>query len=317
MNPGFLFRSKRAQKGRFKVFVQGKTMIAHAILGAGAHEKDLRLLRSPALIVHASRQFACADNAELLIIFGGDGTIHHFLPELVRSQKPVLIVPCGSGNDLARALGIRSRADAANLVGNFIEGTSSIGYIDIGVVTDSTGKQTFFCCTAGVGLDAIAAQFANGMPRALRARGGYLIAAMAGVLKNPKLQLTVSAETGSDAQTFELAACLFTAANTPSFGGGLRIAPSARLDDGQLDCILADAMTKPRLVRASMSLFRSTHLDLPEVHFMRLPSLHIESKPRARVYADGEFVCETPCHLHVAPRALCVLARRSERPIEK
>ena len=288
-------------------------MLAHAILGPGARDSDLRRLRSTGLIIHGSEQFACAGDVDLFIILGGDGTIHRFLPELVRSEKPVLIVPCGSGNDLARALGIGSRADAVALARDFVQGNAAIRYIDIGIITDSAGRQIPFCCTAGVGLDAIAAQMANRMPRWLRARGGYLLAAINGVLKNPKLELTVSAENGSDAQTIERAACLFTAANTPSFGGGLPIAPNARLEDGQFDCILAQAMTKPRLLRASLSLFRGTHLDLPEVHSMRLPSINIESEPPARVYADGEFVCETPCQLRIGPGALGVLSFRSDR----
>lgn len=292
-------------------------MIAHAILGPGARDKELRLLRSTGLIIHASEQLAGIDDVDLFIILGGDGTIHLFLPELVRSEKPVLIVPCGSGNDLARALGIRSVADAVTLARNFVHGSATIRHIDIGIITDCTGKGTPFCCTAGVGLDAAAGQFANSLPRWLRSRGGYLVAAMNGVLANPKLELTLSTRSGSQTNKIERAACLFTIANTSSFGGGLAIAPNARLDDGQFDCILADAMTKPRLARASFSLFRGTHLELPEVHFMRVESAHVESNPPTNVYADGEFVCETPCDVRITTGMLRVLSLEPATPIEE
>lgn len=283
-------------------------MIAHAILGPGARDEHLRLLRSTRLVIHSSGQLPDPADVALFIVLGGDGTMHRFLPELVRSQKPVLIVPCGSGNDLARALGIHSAAAATTLARHFVDGNAAIRQIDIGIITDSAGKKTPFCCTAGVGLDAAAGQFANRMPRWLRARGGYLIAAINGILANPKLELTITIRNASEVHSIEQTACLFTIANTPSFGGGLRIAPDARLDDGQFDCILADAMTKPRLVRASLSLLRGTHLGLPEVHSTRVTTVRIESSPPATVYADGEFVCETPCEVCIAPGALRVLS---------
>lgn len=288
-------------------------MLAHAILGPGARDSDLRRLRSTALIVHihASGQFMCADDVDLFIVLGGDGTIHRFLPELVRLQKPVLIVPCGSGNDLARALGIRSVADAAGLARDFVHGNAAFHHIDIGIITDSMGKETPFCCTAGLGLDAVAGQVANRMPSWLRARGGYLIAAMSAVFINPNLELTVSPLSGSEPETIQRTACLFTMANTPSFGGGLPIAPDARLDDGQFDCILADAMTQPRLARAAFALFRGAHLALPEVNFMQVAGVHIETNLPANVFADGEFVCKTPCDVRIAPRALCVVSLRT------
>jgi diacylglycerol kinase family enzyme len=131
---------------------------------------------------------------------------------------------------------------------------------------------------------------------------------MNGVLANPKLDLTISAGSGSEAKRIEQTACLFTVANTPSFGGGLPIAPEARIDDGQFDCILAATMTKPRLGRAAFSLLRGTHLGLPEVHFIRATVIHLESDSPARVYADGEFVCETPCEVRIAPAALHVVS---------
>jgi len=286
-------------------------MIAHAILGPGARDNHLRLLGSSALIIHASDEVTYTDDVDLFIVLGGDGTIHRFLPELVLSQKPVLITPCGSGNDLARALGICSVADATTLARDFVHGNAAIRQIDLGIITDCTGKQTPFCCTAGVGLDAAAARFANSMPSWLRAHGGYLIAAMNGVFTNRKIELTVTPGNGSEAETIEQTACLFTIANTRSFGGGLPIAPDARLDDGQFDCILADAMTTAKLARASLSLLRGAHLDLAEIHLMHLASVHVQTNPPADVYADGEFVCVTPCAVRISPRALPVLCLQS------
>src|SRR6185437_545367 len=148
-------------------------MMAHAILGPGARDRDLRLLRSTGLVINSSKEFNCEHDVDLVIVVGGDGTIHRFLPQLILSKKPILIVPCGSGNDLARAVGIRSVAHAANLARDF-SGNTQVRQIDLGIISDSSGKETPFCCTAGFGLDAAAAKLANHMPRWLRGHGGYL-----------------------------------------------------------------------------------------------------------------------------------------------
>ncbi len=289
-------------------------MRAQAILGPGAADSDvLRRLRSAGLSVDSSRDFRCEPDIDLVIMAGGDGTIHRFLPELMLCGKPTLMMPCGSGNDLARALGIRSIADAVSLARDFLRDSARVKQIDIGSIVDSLGKETPFCCTAGVGLDAVAAQFASRMPQWLRAHGGYLIAALNGILLSPKMELTAIFGAGETVTPIKRSVCLFTLANTPSFGGGLPIAPGARLDDGEFDCVLADTMSRARLARASLSLLKGTHLDLPEVHFIRVASISLETDPPAKVYADGEFVCETPIRVRMLPGALRVLSGAPEQ----
>jgi|SRR5579884_51845 len=288
-------------------------MRAQAILGPGAGESDLRRLCSAGLSVDSSREFRCEPDVDLVIVAGGDGTVHRFLPELMLCGRPILVVPCGSGNDLARALAIRSIADAVSLARDFLRDIATVKQIDIGTIIDSSGKETPFCCTAGVGLDAIAAQCANRMPQWLRAHGGYLIAALNGILLSPKIELTAIFGAGEIVTPIKRSVCLFTVANTPSFGGGLPIAPAARLDDGEFDSVFADTMRRARLARASLSLLKGTHLDLPEVHFMRVASITLESDPPVKVYADGEFVCETPIRVRVLPAALRVLSGTPEQ----
>jgi len=283
-------------------------MRVHAISRPG-NEPSLDLLRSMGFDITSSPDFVAGTNSDLLVILGGDGTIHRFLPDLLRSAVPVLVVPCGSGNDFARALGITSVEIALQLVREFARGNARIREADLGIIADGSGKQTPFCCTGGVGLDAVAAQFANHLPQWVRAHGGYLLGAMRAAFANPILELTVRANTAAGDHATRKRCCLFAFANTPSFGGGLRIAPGARLSDGQLDCVLVEAMSRPRLARAMISLLKATHLRLKEVHSMRSERLRIETNPPTQVYADGEYVCETPVEVRVWPRALRVLHR--------
>jgi diacylglycerol kinase (ATP) len=114
----------------------------------------------------------------------------------------------------------------------------------------------------------------------------------------------------ADSEKIEREGCLFTVANTRSFGGGLPIAPQARLDDGQLDCVFADAMNRGRLARAAGSLLRGAHLQLSEVHFTRATRVRIESRSPCALFADGEFVCETPADIRILPQVLQVYHAR-------
>lgn len=281
-------------------------MRVHAISRPG-NERYLPLLRSLGCQITSSGSLADSANSDLCVIVGGDGTLHRFLPDLIRSGLPVLPMPCGSGNDFARALGITSLEVALQLVRDFARGRARLAKADIGVIADASGRQTPFCCTGGIGLDAAAAQFAARLPSWMRAHGGYLLAATRAFLKNPFLRLTIAANTAEGGYSTAKQGCLFAFANTPSFGGGLRIAPAARVNDGQLDCVLVEAMSRPRLARAMMSLLRATHLRFKQVHAIRSDRLHIESNPPTPVYADGEYVCETPIDVRVWPRALQVL----------
>ena len=102
--------------------------------------------------------------------------------------------------------------------------------------------------------------------------------------------------------------CMLSFANTPSFGGGLRIAPHAKLDDGALECVLVQKMGRLKLLRSAIALLRVRHLQLKEVTSFSSERLRIESNPPTWVFADGEPMCQTPIDVHVIPRALRLLS---------
>jgi diacylglycerol kinase (ATP) len=268
-------------------------MRAVVIEGTGERRRELTRLRAAGL------EFS-EENPAAAVVLGGDGTIHHALPRLLALDVPVLFVPCGSGNDLARALGLHSVDIAVILAEEFIGGRARVANIDIGVIRDAAGKETPFACVGGTGLDAVVGERANRMPRWLRRNGGYLLGAAAAIVSPPRLRVSVT----HDDQTLDEEVCLFCFANTQTFGGGMRIAPNAALDDGKLDCVFARSMGILRLLRLATSLLRATHLRHPEVGSFRCERLSISSTPETFVYADGEPVCRTPVEVSVVPRAL-------------
>jgi diacylglycerol kinase (ATP) len=289
-------------------------MRAAAILGPGSSARTFQLFQKNSDISWMMGLPANPNEAEAILIFGGDGTIHRHLAQLVKQQLPVLIVPCGSGNDFARALHLRSIQDARAAWRKFTSGSRNVRTIDLGVIAfeDSakTRTSTYFCCAAGVGLDTEIARHANRLPRWLRGHGGYALSLPSALLgfKAQSMKILAADAKGttlvprSDQPTV---ASVF--ANTPTYGGGMKIAPHAVLDDGLLDVCVVGDVARLRLLRLFPSVYFGTHLKIPKVDYFQSARLRLETDAPMDVYADGEYVCRTPIEVDVAQQALTVL----------
>src|SRR5579859_6285966 len=110
-------------------------MRAAVIFGPGGSTKDLEPFQTRSEATWLIGVPANPNAADAILIFGGDGTVHRHLADLVRLQLPVLVVPCGSGNDFARALGLRSAKTALAAWRKFSCGGRSLRAIDLGVIT--------------------------------------------------------------------------------------------------------------------------------------------------------------------------------------
>ena len=265
---------------------------------------------------------ASTADADAVLIFGGDGTIHRHLADLVRLQIPVLVVPCGSGNDMARALGLQSRSDSLAAWRNFCEGNGVVRAIDLGLIqterTSTNGENEssaaqghYFCTVGGVGLDAEVARRANALPRWLRRWGGYVISLLPALVKPNAMKMTVHVvgEEAPPVRARARSSILTAFANTPAYGGGMRIAPRAKLDDGKLDtCIIGDIGTL-KLLCLFPTVFFGRHLGIAQVEYFQAEHLRVETREPVDVYADGEFVCRTPIEVRVARGALRVIVK--------
>jgi diacylglycerol kinase (ATP) len=249
---------------------------------------------------------ASLHDAEVAVIFGGDGTIHRNLHELVGRKVPVLVVPCGSGNDFARALRIGSPHDAVRAFRNFERDPGSAWAIDLGVIREQStdGRQRYFCCAAGVGIDGEIAIRSNRFPLWLRARGGYAVSAVREIFRFAPLPMSVSPNRNSAPLRPTLLAAV---ANCPAYGGGMKIAPRAKLDDGLLDLCVIRAMNPFRLFCLFPTVYFGRHLGFETVEYSQTDSLRVETESPLDVYADGEYVCKTPASFEVAPGALKVI----------
>ena len=153
-------------------------MRAAVIFGLGTSPADLKLFQAGSSTEWMQGLPASSSEADAILIFGGDGTIHRHLSALVRLQLPVLIVPAGSGNDFARALQLRSLQDSLRAWRDFESGRIQRRTVDLGVIVEPAAPDRihYFCCVAGCGLDSAVTRRANEMPRWLRGHGGYALA---------------------------------------------------------------------------------------------------------------------------------------------
>lgn len=292
-------------------------MRAAAIFGPGASSKDLKPFQQNPKVTWLLDLPTNSSQADAILIFGGDGTIHRHLAQLVTLRLPVLIVPCGSGNDFARALNLHSVRDSLAAWGKFCYAGKNVWTIDLGVITPpiaggDAGEAPaphvhYFCCVGGVGLDAEISRRANRLPRWLRARGGYALTLLPALWKFAPLAMTISLPGIGSPPTLSNKSMMVTFANAPSYGGGMKIAPRARLDDGQLDICVIGHMNKLKLFCLFPTVYFGRHLSIPQVEYFQANRLKLETDEPQYVYADGEYVCRTPIEVSVARGALRVI----------
>lgn len=288
-------------------------MRAAAILGLGCSERDLKPFQEAPDVSWIIGLPASSDEADAILLFGGDGTVHRHLERLVKLQRPVLVVPRGSGNDFARALGLRKVRDALAAWRKFASGKGNVRRIDLGVITsaDAPVNPRFFCCVGGVGLDGEISRRANHLPRWLRGHGGYVLSLFPALWKFAPLPMKIftphAEQAGAWATRSAGPTIVAVFANTPVYGGGMKIAPAALLDDGLLDLCIVKDLDKFKLFCLFPTIYFGRHLSMREVDYFETSRARIETERPCDVYADGEYVCQTPIEVGVQRAALQVI----------
>lgn len=245
---------------------------------------------------------AVADGADLLIAHGGDGTVMEVATALVGSERPLGLLPAGTGNLLAGNLGIRRSWRAASDV---ITG-GACRVIDLGRLTTAAGSRVF-AVAAGAGFDAELMRRTEA--RHKRAFGMVAYIAKAMDLARTITRSTVRIECGDFCH--EGPAALVLIANCGEIVPGLLpIHPDIRPDDGVFDVAVLDASTFPGAARLVwFLLLRRPHF-VPGITLLRADRVTLTAEPPFPVQADGEAAGTTPMTVEVLPRALHVLAPR-------
>jgi len=277
-------------------------LTAAALLHPSIRPGVVQPFRNQKCQIHIRENLDNADHLDAALIFGGDGTIHRYLPQLRQSRIPALMVPKGSGNDFAKALGIGNEGVALRAWKEFCSTGKNVREIDLGMV-ESSETETPFCCVVGAGLDSVANQQANRMPAWLRGSAGYLIAALQSLPAFRPVQFTVTA----GMRDIRRAAFLLAVGNAHRYGRGMKIAPRAQLDDGLLDVCLVGAMSKIKLLACVPTVFFGAHLGIRQVEYFQAAEVSIDADRPVEMYADGDYACRTPVTIRLLPRALRVI----------
>jgi diacylglycerol kinase (ATP) len=304
-------------------------MRAAAIVGLGCSPKNLRPFQADESIDWRMGMPAAADLADVVLLFGGDGTIHRHLSQLVKLGLPVLVVPAGSGNDFARALGLRGIRDSVAAWKRFRERRDNVRLIDLGVVTPladagegaratqsaALGTPRHFGSVAGVGLDGEVARRANQLPRWLRGHGGYALTLVPTIFRFAPLPMKIlTPDEGKGWITCcDQPTILAAFANTSTYGGGMKIAPQAKMDDGQLDVCVVGGIDPFKLFCMCPTIYFGRHLSIREVDYFQAARLRVETETPLDIYGDGEYICRTPVEVSIEPGALKVLT--SQPPV--
>lgn len=230
--------------------------------------------------------------AKRLLVCGGDGTLAETLPALAGRGIEVGLLPAGTANDLARALGIPRRVRPA--VACQLHGT--IRALDLG----ACGKA-FFATVAAFGFDAdISAAMMQGQLR-FGGTAGYLYAALTRLPHFSPPQVRLEGDFG----LYKGDVLLVAVANSRSYGGGLRIAPDADPTDGLLDVCIVDRLPTMRALPVLPRLFWGGHRAHPAVRLERTAWLRVETPAQTRqLCADGELLATTPVELTCRAGAL-------------
>lgn len=294
-------------------------MRAAAILGLGCSQNDLKPFQADAQVKWRLGVPASPDEADVVLLFGGDGTIHRHLGQLVRLGLPVLIVPAGSGNDFARALGLPRIRDSLRVWRNFCSGAGNVRMVDLGIIRAygaSSPQSRYFCCVAGVGLDGEVARRANRWPRWLRRHGGYVLSLAPSIFTfKPFLMKVFTPPDHPSPEAWpehsHVPTLLAAFANTQTYGGGMKIAPRAKIDDGLLDVCIVGAVSRAKLLTVFPTVFAGKHLKIREVDYFQTAKVRVETEHPLDVYADGEYVCQTPVEVSTQRAALKVVTPQS------
>ena len=230
---------------------------------------------------------------EIPVVVSGDGLLGAVGGAMAGSDAPLGLVPAGRGNDLARALGIPAEPEEAVEV--LLAGESR--RIDVG---EANGKR--FLGIASVGFDSECNRLAN-ETHWLRGNLVYAYSMPRTLIGWRSARFTLAV--GDERR--RISGYFVAVANNSVYGGGMYIAPNAKLDDGEFDVVSIGEGGKLRFLWGLKDVLKGAHLGKDEVDVFRTPRLELDASRPFPVYADGDHLTDLPVSLRVLRSSLSIL----------
>lgn len=288
---------------------------------ADAPGAELRTTSGPGEAADLARR-GRNEGAEQVIAAGGDGTLHEVVNGLLRGPSPdgpdaggdggrragpddlpaVGLLPLGTGNDVARSLGVPLDLQGArDVIESGAERT-----VDLGRVSGQRERYVVNSAIGGVG-GLVERRLSDRMKRWLGPYC-YRVAAILALRRVPRHRVTVQWAGGEESLRTVVYSVIV--ANGAVAGGGIPIAPGARMDDGRLELLLIEAGRRHRLPGLAWSVLRGRHTGRSDVRRVAVQSVTIRSRPSMWASVDGEVLGDEPLRVEVVPDALRALAPR-------
>ena len=276
---------------------KARQLLGHALeefRQQGLHYLDVRESRNAEHLTELARA-AVHDGPDLIVSAGGDGTHHYVINGLFKSEVPLGLLPLGRGNDFAKGVGMPMQAQAAAAA--LLNGR--VREIDLAQVGTAV-----YVCIAGVGFDSTVNRYANEHVQWLSGPMAYAWSLLCCMREYRPRQLDITA----DGTSFSAEILFAVVANNCSYGGGIRLAPRANLDDGMLDICIVPYMSRLELLRWLPRAYRGEHLQHPRIKYLQARKITLRATSHMELFGDGEFLQELPATIEVLPRALRVMA---------
>lgn len=264
------------------------------MVGKLLSEREIEYVMEPtARPGHATELAKAASlaGAQMVIAIGGDGTAHEVAQGLLGTQTPLAIIPAGTGNDFVKtiAMPVNPKEALEYILSHPAKAT------DVGLVNDR-----MFLNEIGTGFDVMVLDYTEKAKKYVHGFLPYLYGVLQTMYRFRSIDLAYTLE---DGQEISRKAFVMAAANGGYIGGGIRIAPEARVDDGLLDVVVVGDVKKRHLPRRLAGLLRGKILTFPETEFHRVKCLSF-SAPKMRLNIDGEVITTQRADVRILPGAL-------------
>ncbi len=284
-------------------------VIANPLAGFGRGRVSIRELRkrgselgvevletkSPRDATRLAREIV-AKGASRVGVMGGDGTISEVADALAGSPTELAILSVGTGNDIARSLGLPC---------NHLEEALAIAQNGRGVSVDvGMAGERHFLSVLGVGFPAQVAAESNRL-KWLRGHLAFMVAIYKALWKMKPIAMEIEL----DSQVLSLECTSVLVLNTPFTGGGLKFAPDAKVDDGLFDIVVVGAIGKLNLMANFPRVYTGSHLNHSSFSLFRSSFVGIRASEPTGKMLDGDVCGGTPVTARIVPRSLKVVVR--------
>ncbi|WP_425860576.1 diacylglycerol kinase family protein [Arthrobacter sp. TWP1-1] len=292
----------RAAVGRKGAKSPGQTgeMVVARLRAAGHHVSVLRRRDYKALAEAVDAEITAG--AQALVVVGGDGMVHLGVNAVAHKKVPLGIIPAGTGNDTARGLGLDLHNPGA-AVDHFLRCSQrDPRAVDLGRIERAGAGPVWFMGALSAGFDALVNERANRWrwPRGPMRYNLAILRELA-VLKPLNYSLVV------DGLARKQQGVLISISNGTSIGGGMKITPEAKYDDGLLDLFIVSPVSRSKFLRIYPLVFSGRHTGSPEVRIEQVVEVAIDA-PGLVAYADGERIGPLPATVRVDPGAALLWA---------